>query len=98
MVPEQIIPASNFQHSSSTSTSRIKPDNSQFQIIHIDEHCIPSSFESIWEPVSNLEKVRDYYNSNKKVGIFLYTSGVGYPDDQINKHKEDWRWFIVMYK
>ncbi len=95
-VPEVFCPASKF--SSTTSTASNTPSNFQFQVIFIDENCHPASFSPIWNAVSDLSKAKEYYNPNKKIGIFLYTPGVGYPSDEVSRHKNEWRWFIVMYK
>lgn len=96
IVPERVNPSDEFEFL--PSSARIKPENSQFQPIYIDQHCYPSSFAEIWDPISRLKATSSYFDSNKKIGIFLYTPSVGYPDDEINRHQEDWRWFIVMYK
>lgn len=96
VVPKMIDPPSNFEANANAISNT--PNSSQFQVIFIDEHYQPANYKPIWDAISDLNKSKEYYNPNKKIGIFLYTPGVGYPEDQINKHMEDWRWFIVMYK
>lgn len=96
VVPQAFDPVNNF--ASTADLTNNTPSNSQFQVIYIDDHCMPASYAPIWSAIGDLSKTKEYYNPNKKIGIFLYTPGVGYPDDQVNKHQEEWRWFIIMYK
>lgn len=95
-IPEAFESANSFELVSNVPNAI--PSKSQFQIIHIDEACIPDSFTPIWNAISNLKKTNEYYTLNKKIGIFLYMPGMGFGDDGINKHKDEWRWFIVMHK
>lgn len=95
VLPKAITPASSFTTTNAVNTT---PGASQFQAIFIDESFRPSSYTPIWNAISNLSKIKEYYDPNVKIGIFLYTPGIGFPFSEDNPHQNDWRWFIVMYK
>lgn len=94
-IPKAFDPVNRF--APALNPVNVIPSKSQFQLIHIDELLVPNSFTPIWNAICNLEKINTYYDPNKKIGIFLYTPGI-YGNDGVNKHKEEWRWFVLMYK
>jgi len=82
----------SFQNASSFPLNKFsitKPDSSMFQTI-FDNGDI--EYDKIWNAISNLSIVSEYMKSNKKIGVFLYTPGVGVGDPNI------WDWIILMSK
>ena len=69
------------------------PSASQFQHIgNYTKDIIDSSkYEKIWATISKLE-VMSEYNSQSKIGIYLYVSSVG-PGDA-----SEWDWFVFFFK
>jgi hypothetical protein len=82
----------SFQNASSFPLNKFSmtmPDSSRFQTIFESGDI---KYEKIWNAISNLSIVSEYMKSNKKIGVFLYTPGVGVGDP--NK----WDWIILMSK
>ncbi len=77
-------------------TSIATPDRSKFQVIKYsneksDEDLIAAAnYSRIWSSISKLKIVSDYLKSNKKIGLFLYTPGVGAGDPT------KWNWIIIL--
>lgn len=92
LFPKDFALPSSFERNSKATPF---PGNMQFQVIYIDEDFHPSSYTPVWNAISNLKIVSDYYSVNRKVGIFLYTRIIGTPGED---HYKEWSWFIVMYK
>lgn len=71
------------------SNSISLPNPTRFQTI-FNYH--PDGYGAIWGAINKLEIVEDYIKSNKKIGLFLYTPGVGFGDPA------KWDWFVILSK
>lgn len=69
-----------------------QPNITRFQITYYNLYNQPIAYTNLWNAINKLEIVADYLNSNKKIGLFLYTPsvGVGNPNE--------WDWFVILSK
>lgn len=72
-----------------TTNEPAKPDDSRFQKIF---SIAPFDYSKIWKSISNLSIVTEYLKSNKKIGLLLYTPGVGVGDPAY------WDWYAFLSK
>ncbi len=68
------------------------PGNTQFQSINTTQGIIQADLSKLWNAVSDLRIVSEYRESGKKIGVMLYTPGVGVGDPA------KWDWLVVMVK
>lgn len=74
-------------HCERLSTKIDMPDITDFQVI-FNEKNVTIDYEAIWSAINDLEVLPKYLESNKKIGLFLYTPNV---DNQ-----SEWKWYIIM--
>ncbi len=66
------------------------PDSVRFQNIFPEIPPYKLPLDSIWMDIADLQIIKDYIDSPKKVGYFLYTPSVGFGNPA------DWDWFLVL--
>lgn len=91
--PTQLSGKASFEVTVSSATT---PSKSQMQLFckqdgRYDDADFSRSFGKVWDAVSNLKVVNDYYSKNKNVGVLQYFSVAGVPDAQPDA------WYILLY-
>jgi hypothetical protein len=87
--PANINPVDSFNKVNSTLA---EPINSRFQTLFYLINQQPTNYSALWKAVNKLQIVGNYLYYKKKIGIFLYTPGLGIGDPA------EWNWYIIMSK
>lgn len=83
--PESMEPANEFKE---LNDKLAMPEISRFQNFNSE----PDDYSTIWNAVCQLEIVKEYMESHKKIGLILYARSVGFGDPN------EWDWYIIMNK